>query len=352
VPGHERSVEDRAKVLAAAQAVASWARARRATWTDVPLAAPDIPVREVVKQAAFEPEPPTRVMPAIDVKHEPSSLVEPGPSVWSETVQPGIRRWGPRVIAAGLLVAALAAAVRYAPRLWHAAKRSTARIAPAAAAPQSLPTEAPAGKTTGSLHVASTPSSAKVLLDGTARGVTPLTLDDVPVGRHTIVLQSSSGTVTRVVAVAPGIVTDVDESVFSGWVVVYAPFEVSITEGGRAMRLDERSEVMLPAGPHELRLVNRRLGFEEVRRVDLKPGDRATISIKPPRSAITVTASEPAEVWLDGVRLGDTPLTGAPVDLGTHELLLKRAGGGDRRMTITATVQPVAINVDFSRPPA
>ena len=190
-----------------------------------------------------------------------------------------------------------------------------------------------------------------MLVDGTVRGVTPLKVDDLAIGRHTIVLESSAGIIQRVVAVAPGTTTEIDESIFSGWVVVYAPFELSVTEGARTLRVDDRGEIMLPAGPHELRFANRALGFQEIRRVDLQPGARATISIKPARSSMTITASEPSEVWIDGTRLGETPLTGAPVDLGTHELLVKRAAGGERRLTITATVQPIAVNVDFSKPP-
>jgi hypothetical protein len=177
-----------------------------------------------------------------------------------------------------------------------------------------------------------------------------MTIDDVPAGRHTVMIQSSAGVVQRVIAVAPGTATEINESIFSGWVVVYAPFEITLAEGTRVLRLDDRGEIMLPAGPHELRLFNRALGFEEVRRVDLKPGDRATLSVQPQRTTIAVTANEPAEIWLDGVRVGSTPLVGAPVDVGTHELVVRRASGGDRRMTITATVQPVTINVDFSRP--
>ena len=86
------------------------------------------------------------------------------------------------------------------------------------------------------------------------------------------------------------------ELIFAGWLAVYAPFDLTITEGNRSLRLDDRNQVMLPAGPHDLRVVNQALGYEAVHHVELKPGDVTTLSVTPPRSALTVTATEAAEV--------------------------------------------------------
>jgi len=60
-----------------------------------------------------------------------------------------------------------------------------------------------------------------------------------------------------------------------------------------------------------------------------------------------VTAAEAAEVWLDGARVGETPLNAAPVPLGTYELVVKRATGGERRFTVTIGAAPFTLNVDF-----
>ena len=45
-------------------------------------------------------------------------------------------------------------------------------------------------KATGTLAISSTPSQAKVTVDGKERGVTPLTLSDVPVGMRRVVIES------------------------------------------------------------------------------------------------------------------------------------------------------------------
>ena len=199
----------------------------------------------------------------------------------------------------------------------------------------------------GALHVESTPPGAQVMVDGKPRGVSPATIPDLAPGRHEIVLKSAEGTVRKTVSIAAGETAEVSESIFSGWVVVYAPFEVTISEGTRVLRPDDRNQVMLPPGDHELRVTNRTLAYESAHRIEVKPGEGTTLRVTPPPSTLTVTAAEAAEVWLDGARLGDTPMSGAPVPLGTHELVVRRAAGGERRYTVTVGATPFTLNVDF-----
>jgi hypothetical protein len=71
------------------------------------------------------------------------------------------------------------------------------------------------------------------------------------------------------------------------------------------------------------------------------------LQLTPDPSALTVTATEAAEVWVDGTRLGDTPLNAAPVPLGIHDIVVKRAGGGERRFTVTVGTKPVTLNAAF-----
>jgi hypothetical protein len=195
--------------------------------------------------------------------------------------------------------------------------------------------------------VSSTPAGAKVVVDAKARGVTPLTITDLIPGRHEVVLESDAGTVHRTVRVIANETAEIDESIFSGWLVVYAPFEVVIVEGGRVLQPDGRNQIMLPPGIHELRLANRALAYETVQRVEVKPGEGTTLRLTPPASTLTVIASEAAEVWLDGARVGETPLNAAPVPLGTHEVVVKREAGGERRFTVTIGTSPFMLDVDF-----
>ena len=254
-----------------------------------------------------------------------------------------VLRWLARGAIAAALVAAAAAGGR---SVWNTLPAKPAPPKRTTVEPRPI-TENAGRKTAGSLRVSSTPAGAQVLVDGKPRGVTPLTLADLSPGRHEVALQSDVGTVRRTVTVAANQTVTIDEAIFSGFVTVYSPFDVTITERGRVLRADDRHQIMLPAGAHELRLTNRALGFEAVRQVDVTPGEATSLQLTPDPSVLTVTATEAAEVWLDGTRLGDTPLNAAPVPLGAHEIVVKRAAGGERRFAVTIGTKPVTLKVDF-----
>ncbi|MGE5246228.1 MAG: PEGA domain-containing protein [Betaproteobacteria bacterium] len=205
-------------------------------------------------------------------------------------------------------------------------------------------------KPTGGLSVTTTPAGARVLVDGEPRGVAPITIPDLVVGTHTVLLESSEGAVRRTVTITEGKTADVTESIVAGWMKVFSPFEVTIAEGNRALRLDDSGQVMLPAGQHDIRFENRQLGYREVRHVAIQPGQPTTLSLVPPQSKLTVQASVPSEVWIDGTAVGQTPLVDQPVDLGTREVVVKDTAGDQRTFTITVTTKPTTLNVDFSSP--
>ena len=209
----------------------------------------------------------------------------------------------------------------------------------------------PAGsRRTGQLIAQSEPAGATVLVDGKERGVTPLTLDDMSFGSHTVVIQSDKGSVRRTVKIAADRDAVVSESIFAGWLSVFAPFEVQISEGGRGIRLDESGKVLLSPGPHDLRFENGDLGFRETRHVEVQPGQTTSLSLVTSPSTITVTASAPAVVMIDGQQVGETPLTNHPIALGTRDIVVRGADGTERRYTQKVTVTPVRIDVDFSKP--
>jgi hypothetical protein len=187
-----------------------------------------------------------------------------------------------------------------------------------------------------------------VLVDGKPRGVTPLTLDGLSTGKHLVTVQNQNGSVEQTVTVGSSETAQLEQTIFPGWVSIVAPVDVTISEGARPLRLDDRSQVMLSPGPHELVFENRALGYQEVRRVDVRPGETTQLSIAPPKSKATFTATAPAEVWLDGLSVGQTPLIDLPVAIGTHHVRMK-SGSAERQFTVTATMTPLAFNVDFSQ---
>jgi hypothetical protein len=351
VPANENALDPRDGLISAAHAAASWARARRASWTSAPLtvaaAPPAAPPAAIVREPVMTDVPPP-VESASAPSVVPGDLPLPIPDTPPEVATartPALSAEARRWLARGAIAVALvAAAVLGGRSLWNAIPAMPARTAPAGPKPAAA---GPATKATGSLRVISTPAGAQVLVDGKPRGVTPLDLANLSPGRHEVALQSDAGTVKRTMTITANATATLEEAIFSGFVTVYAPFDVTVTEGGRVLRADDRQQIMLPAGAHELRLANRALGYDVVRHVDVKPGEATNLQLTPDPSALTVTAAQATEVWLDGTRLGETPLNAAPVPLGVHEILVKRASGGERRYTITVGVKPFTLNVDF-----
>jgi len=115
------------------------------------------------------------------------------------------------------------------------------------------------------------------------------------------------------------------------------------------IRLDDSNQVLLAPGSHQVRFENRALGFVEVRRVHVEPGGTASIAFDPPPSLLSVTTTEPAAVTIDGEAVGEAPLADYPVKIGTRDLTVTSASGEVRRQTITMTVQPVHVDVDFAK---
>jgi hypothetical protein len=152
------------------------------------------------------------------------------------------------------------------------------------------------------------------------------------------------------VKIAAGETAQVTESMVSGWLAVFAPFEIEVSEGGRPLALDERGRAMLGPGPHELRFTNDELGYTETRRVDIKPSATAALTLTPAQTSLSVKASVPSEVWIDGQHVGETPVADAPVALGTREVVVKTASGAERRYVVTATTRPASLDVDYSTP--
>ena len=200
------------------------------------------------------------------------------------------------------------------------------------------------------MFVTSDPAGARVLVDGRPRGVTPITVTDLTPAEHALVLESPSGSVRRSVTIVANETAQVAESIFAGWVSVLSPFDVAIAEGTRGIQLDDRNQAMLGPGPHELHIENRALGYEVLRKVFVKPGEITALSIAPPRSTISVTATAPASVWVDGSRVGETPIAELPLELGTHDVVVRHAERDERRFAVTATMKPILLNADFSKP--
>jgi hypothetical protein len=210
--------------------------------------------------------------------------------------------------------------------------------------------------TTGKLQVQSEPAGAKVTIDGKPSGVTPVTVSDLTPGDHEVLLASDAGNARHVVTIQAGMTASLLAPMgltsaggpVSGWLTVKAPFSLEIREAGRLLGTTEADRIMMAAGRHDLELVNESLGYRATRSVQVQPGKVAAISLDLPNGVVNLNASPWAEVWIDGQRVGETPIGNLTVPIGPHEVVFKHPQFGEKRHAISVTLGgPVRLSVDM-----
>jgi PEGA domain len=366
------------QLVAAAEAVRNWVHAQRAGWSDETprMFAPagggaqsitlSTPVLALVPPASIE-----ETMDSLaDVGLEPEQVHAPGSNVWSDRIAPLFTRAGDvvrrswRMAAIAVVLTAGVWAVRsywsdVKPALTEnlaAGRRAVAsgsqalsnRVAADVAKATAGKPEVPVS-TRGRLQVESNPAGARVLVDGHDRGVTPLTVDDLSAGTHKVVIRADGGSVQRTVSIGSTGTVQVNEAIFSGWLHVSSPIEIQLSEGNKAITLDDSNQALLSPGAHDVRIENRALGIHEMKHVDVRPGETTSLAFEPPPSHVSVQASEAATVVIDGEPAGDTPLVDYPIKIGTRDLTITSAAGDVRHQTVTVTTQPLRIDVDFTK---
>ena len=205
-------------------------------------------------------------------------------------------------------------------------------------------------KPLGTLRVEARPLPARVMVDGKERGAAPLTLTDLPIGTHTVQIDTAEGSVRRKVEIAEGRTESLTEEIFPGWLHVSSPIEVTVVDGRQSVQLDASNRVLLKPGVHTIRIENRTLEISETRQVTIEPGGTAKVSLSPPESSLTVTGATGAEVYVDGTRAGEIPLTDYAVKLGAHDIMVVDKSGATRHASVTVTAKPAQLEMTFQRP--
>ena len=286
-------------------------------------------------------EPPASLA-ARERKYEPrmfsGSYPDPRPRDRSE---PRTIPWK-YVAAAAVAMIVMAAARAYLPDTDSVKAEANGASAPVTVA-------APPPVTTGTIVVQTQPAGARVLLDGSPAGETPLRIVDVAPGRHVLTFITHSSTVKRTVKVEADKTLTLDVPVFSGWVAIFAPILLEVSEEGRAVGTTADERLMLSPGRHTLTLTNREFGYSASHAVDVEAGEVRTLNVQP-TGAVNLNAVPWAEVWIDGKKAGETPLANLTLPLGNREIIFRHPELGERRtMTRVAAGAPTAVTVDFTR---
>jgi hypothetical protein len=224
------------------------------------------------------------------------------------------------------------------------------------------------------LSVDSNPAGVPVFVDGVERGVTPVRLTLAP-GAHILELRRG---VPRVIPLTLAAGADVSQYLefaetqlgeqllapnaqavadrpaptpsapLAGWIAAKLPFVVEIHEQGRLLGTTESDRIMLAAGAHELEFVNAPLGYREQRTVTVTAGKLTTLTLDLPKGVVNLNASPWAEVYLDGERVGETPIGNLAVPIGPHEIVFRHPQFGEKRHAVSVTAGvPVRISVEM-----
>jgi hypothetical protein len=204
------------------------------------------------------------------------------------------------------------------------------------------------------IEVTSDPAGARVTIDGTARGVTPLTIN-VTAGRHTVVVSDGTASSSRTVNVAAGSTAAVlaafaPAGAAAGWVTITSPIELQVLEGGVLLGTTGVARLMLPAGKHDLTLASPALGFQTTSTVEIQPGKTTATTITVPTGSISINALPWANVSIDGRSLGTTPIANLDIALGAHEVVWRHPQLGERKQTVIVTAKaPLRLMMDFNK---
>jgi hypothetical protein len=107
---------------------------------------------------------------------------------------------------------------------------------------------------------------------------------------------------------------------------------------------------MLPAGKHDIEMVNEELGYRARRTVNVSPGKTLTVSVDLPKGLVSLNATPWASVWIGGRNVGDTPIGNLSVPIGKHEVLFRNPQLGEQRRAVTVTLHaPARLSVDLTK---
>jgi hypothetical protein len=213
----------------------------------------------------------------------------------------------------------------------------------------------------GQLQIRTDPSGARVTVDGIPRGTSPITVAELTPGEHAVVLEGDLGSVKETVVVESGMTASLvvpmgaaaapANAPAPGWISVSAPIDVQIFEDGRPIGTNLSDRIMVSAGRHEIEIVNEAVGYRVSRSVQVTTGKVSAIKLDMPQGTLSLNAQPWAEVWVDGERIGETPIGNLSVAIGSHSVLFRHPEFGERHQTALVTAKgPVRLSVDMRKP--
>jgi serine/threonine protein kinase len=209
----------------------------------------------------------------------------------------------------------------------------------------------------GQLLVRTEPAGARVSVDGVGRGASPVTVSELTPGEHAVQLESDFGVVKQVVTIEAGNTASLmvplgapEGAPVSGWIALSAPADVQLFENKRLIGTSQSERLMVSAGRHEIEIINEALGYRAVRTIQVAPGKVTPVRVEFPKGAIALNALPWAEVWVDGEKVGETPIGNLQLTIGTHDILFRHPDLGEQRHKATISLTaPARLSVDLRK---
>ena len=191
-------------------------------------------------------------------------------------------------------------------------------------------------------------------VDGHVYGKSPLTVEGLAPGAHSVVLEHDLGSTTQEVKIEAGTTASLVVPLtaprnvpVSGWIPVAAPVQLQIFEDSRLLGTSESERIMVSVGRHQLQLVNQGVGYSQSQVVTVAPGRVTTIKPRWPSGSMAFNAIPWAEVWVDGQPVGETHRQRLG-PIGPHDVLFRHPELGEKHVRGVATLAaPAKVSVDM-----
>jgi hypothetical protein len=141
---------------------------------------------------------------------------------------------------------------------------------------------------------------------------------------------------------------ETDTAPRTGWISIVAPENVELYENGQHLGNSRTRRIPLAAGRHDINVVNRSLGYKTQQVVTVSEGKVSTVTPEWPNGLLSVNALPWADVFVNGERLGETPIGNVTLPIGFYEVVFRHPELGEtkHRVTLTAT-SPTRLSVDL-----
>jgi hypothetical protein len=206
------------------------------------------------------------------------------------------------------------------------------------------------------IEIRSEPAGGRVLVDGVARGTTPIVVTGLTAGRHEVQVGGPFRAVKRTVTLAARqqallVVTPARSatpeagedrparpSSETGYISIQSPIPLRVVRNGDFVGTSEDARLSLPAGNQVIGLENESVGFRDVRTVEVIAGKVTPVPVSLPKGEISINARPWAEVFVDGSRVGETPVSQLSLPVGIHEVVFRHPDLGERRVSVVVKI--------------